>query len=72
MKEEKFPHAREPLHWWGQGGGWGEALEPWKREQKWVQRAEQRESHTEDWCQPALTNLRCLSAHPLGRFGAGS
>ena len=19
MKEEKFPHTRKPLHWWGQG-----------------------------------------------------
>ena len=26
MKEEKFPHTRKPLHWWGQGvaGGGGE------------------------------------------------
>ena len=21
MKEEKFPHTRKPLHWWGQRGG---------------------------------------------------
>ena len=23
MKEEKFPHTRKPLHWWGQGVGGG-------------------------------------------------
>ena len=37
-----------------------------------VQRAKQRDSYTEDRCQPALTNLRCLSAHPPGRMGAWS
>ena len=37
-----------------------------------VQRAKQRDSHTENWCQPALTSLRGLSAHPLGWVGAGS
>ena len=37
-----------------------------------VQRAKQRDSHTEDRCQPALTSLRHLSAHPPGRVGAGS
>ena len=34
MKEEKFPHARKPLHWWRQGvGGGGEASEPRRRAQ---------------------------------------
>ena len=28
MKEERFPHTRKPLHWWGRGVGRGEALEP--------------------------------------------
>ena len=37
-----------------------------------VQRAKWRDSHTEDHCWPALTSLRGLSAHPLGRVGAGS
>ena len=37
-----------------------------------VQRAKQRDSCTEDQCQPALTSLRCLPAHPLRRVGAGS
>ena len=34
MKEEKFPHTREPLHWrrWGVAGG--EASEPWRRAQQ--------------------------------------
>ena len=37
-----------------------------------VGRAKRRDSHTEDWCQPALTSPRGLSAHPLGQVGAGS
>ena len=32
MKEEKFPHTRKPLHWWG--GGAGQALEPWRKAQQ--------------------------------------
>ena len=31
-----------------------------------VQRAKRKDFHTEDWCRPALTNLRGLSTHPLG------
>ena len=34
MKEEKFPHTRKPLHWWRQGVGRGEALEPPRRAQQ--------------------------------------
>ena len=37
-----------------------------------VQRAKQRDFHTEDRCRPALTSVRGLSTHPLGRVGAGS
>ena len=37
-----------------------------------VQRAKQRDSHTEDRCQPALTSLRGLCAHLPGQVGAGS
>ena len=37
-----------------------------------VQKAKQRDSRTEDQCQPALTSLRGLSAHLPGRIGAGS
>ena len=36
-----------------------------------VQRAKQRDSRTEDRCQPALTTPRGLSAHPPGRAGGG-
>ena len=73
MKEERFPHTRKPLR--GQrllvaeGGSFGTTEES---AATGVQRAKQRDSHTEDWCQPALTSLRSLSAHPLGREGAGS
>ena len=28
MKEEEYPHTRKPLHWWRQGVGREEALEP--------------------------------------------
>ena len=37
-----------------------------------VRRAKRTDSHTEERCQPALTSLRGLSAHPPGRAGAGS
>ena len=37
-----------------------------------MQRAKRRDSYTEDWCLPALTGLRGLFAHPLGRVGAGA
>ena len=70
MKEEKFPHTRKPLHWQGQEVGSFRATE--ESTATGVQRAKQRDSHTEDQCQPALTSLRCLSAHPPGRVGAGS
>ena len=34
MKEEKFPHTKEPLHWWGRGVGKGEASEPRRKVQQ--------------------------------------
>ena len=37
-----------------------------------VRRAKQRDSRTEDRCRAALTSLRGLSAHPLGRAGLGA
>ena len=37
-----------------------------------VQRAKRRDSHTEDWCRPALTSLRGLSAYPPGGCGLGA
>ena len=47
MKEEKFPHTRKPLHWWRQGGGWGEALEPERRAQQQGCRGQSREIPTQ-------------------------
>ena len=69
MKEEKFPHPRKPLHWGrlGVGGGSFGAME--ESAATGVQRTKWRDSRTEDWCQPALTSLRGLSAHPPGRAG---
>ena len=53
----------------GQGGSFGATEES---AATGVQRAKRRDSHTEDRCRPALTSPRGLSAHPLGRAGAGS
>ena len=73
MKEEKSPHTRKPLHWWGQGvvggGSFGATEESAATGE---QRAKWRDSRTEDWQQPALTSPRGLSAHPPGQVGAGS
>ena len=50
MKEEKFPHTRKPLHWRRQGvmGGSFGATE--ESAATGVERAKQRDSHTEDRC----------------------
>ena len=53
----------------GQGGSFGPMEES---AATGVQREKQRGSSTKDQCQPALTSLRGLSAHPPGRVGAGS
>ena len=73
MKEEKFPHTRKALHWQrlqvgvAEEGSFGDTEE---RAATGVRRAKQRDSHTEDRCQPALTSLRGLSAHlPAGTGG---
>ena len=72
VKEEKFPHTRKPLHWWRQGvvgrklrshGG--------ERSNRGAEGKAERFC-TEDWCRPALTSLRGLSAHSPGWVGAGS
>ena len=72
MKEEKFPHTRS-FHWQrlgvAEGGSFGATEES---AAIGVRRAKQRDSCTEDWCRPALTSLRGLSAHPPGQVGAGS
>ena len=73
MKEEKFPHTRKPLHWWrprvAEGGSFGATEES---AATGVRRAKQRDSRTEDQCQPALTSLRRLFAHLPGQVGAES
>ena len=73
MKEERFPHTRNPLHRWrlrvAEGGSF-RAME--ERAATGVWRAKRRDSRTDDWCRPALTGPRSLSAHPLGQVGAGS
>ena len=46
------------------GGSWGGSFRATEeRAATGVQRAKQRDSHTEDRCQPALTSPRGLSAH---------
>ena len=72
-EEERSPHTRKPLR--GQrlrvaeGGSFG-AMEESAATGVW--REKRRDSRTEDWCRPALTSPRGLSAHPPGRVGAGS
>ena len=68
----KFPHTRKPLHGRGRGVVGGSFRETEESTATGVQREKQRDSHTEDPCRPALTSLRGLSAHLLGRVGAGS
>ena len=77
MKDEKFPHTRKPLHWQrrglrggGRAGGTFGATE--ESAATGVRRAKQRDSRTEDRCQPALTSLRGLSAHLPGGWGLGA
>ena len=72
MKEERFPHTRKPLR--GQrlrvaeGGSFGATEES---AATGVRRAKRRDSRIKDWCRPALTSPRGLSAHPPGWAGAG-
>ena len=73
MKEERFPHTRKALR--GRrlqvaDGGSFRATEENAATGLW--RTKQRDPCTEDWCRPALTSPRGLSAHLLGRTGAGS
>ena len=72
MKEEKFLHTRKALHWQRRGveGGklWSHGGE---RSNRGVEGKAERFPH-EDWCRPALSSLRGLSAHPPGWVGAGS
>ena len=73
VKEEKFLHARKPLCrrrlQVAEAGSFGATKES---AVTGVRRAKRKDSRTKHRCQPALTRLRGLSAHPLGRAGAGS
>ena len=73
VKEERFPQTRKPLCGRrlrvAEGGSFGATEES---AATGVRRAKRRDSRTEDWCRPALTSPRGLSAHPPGRAGAGS
>ena len=73
MKEERFPHTRNPLLGRrlrvAEGGSFGATEESTATG---VQRAKRRDSRMEDACRPALTSLRGLSAHPPGRAGLGA
>ena len=72
LKEDKFPNTRKPIHWWRRGWQWGSFRAMEESAATRVQRAKQRDSCTEDRCQPALTSLRGLSAHPPRWVGVGS
>ena len=72
MKEEKFPHTRKLLHWQRRGGQGRSIGATEESTATGVLRAKWRDSHTEDWCGPALTSPRGLSAYPQGRVRAGS
>ena len=73
MKEEKFPHTREPLHWqrWRVGGG--ETSEPWRRAQPQECRGQRGETPSQrigaDQHSPARE--ACLLTH-RGGWGLGA
>ena len=73
MKEERFPHTRNPLCrrrlWVEEGGSFGAAEES---AATGVRRAKRRDSRTEDRRRAALTSPRGLSAQPPGRAGLGA
>ena len=73
MKEERFPHTRKPLRGRRlrvvEGGSFGATEESAATA---VRRAQRRDSCTEVRRRAALTSLRGLSAHLLGRAGLGA
>ena len=73
MKEETFPHTRQPLRgrrlWVVQWESFG-ATEESTATRLW--RTKRGDSRTEDQCRPVITSLRGLSAHPPGRAGLGA
>ena len=71
MKEEKFPHTRKPLHWERQGVVSGGSLGA--TEESTATGAEGKVERFPHRSVPTSTHSpRGLSAHPLGRVGAGS
>ena len=72
MKEEKFPHTRKPLHWWGQGWAGGKLQSHRGKcsnrgaEGK-VERFPHRRLVTTSTHQPEI-----LVCSPIGQVGAGS
>ena len=63
MKEEKFPHTTEPLHWWGwEMGGGGSFRATEESATTGVQRAKRRDSHPEDQCTHQPETLVCSPA----------
>ena len=54
------------------GGGRGSFGDTEESAATGVWRAKRRDSRTEDWCRPALTSPRGLSAPPPGRAGLGA
>ena len=72
MKEEKFPHTREPLHWQRWGLVVGKLQSHKESTAIGVQRIKWRDSFTEDQYRPALTSLRGLSTQLPGWVGPGS
>ena len=73
MKEERFPHTRQPLCGRRLRVAEGESFGATEESAATgVQRAKRRDSRTEDRGRPALTRLRDFSAHLLRRAGAVS
>ena len=72
MQEESFHTLRSPFTAGDGGVGGGSFGATEESAATGVQRAKQRDSHTEDRCRPALTSMRGLSAHAPGLVGAGT
>ena len=71
MKEERFPHTRKPLHWLRRGMAGGKLRSHGGERSNREAEGKAERFRTEDRCQPALTSLRGLSAHPLARTSGG-
>ena len=65
-------HQEAPSRVETAGGGRGSFGDTEESAATGVWRAKRRDSRTEDWCRPALTSPRGLSAPPPGRAGLGA